>query len=79
MKTILNLRLVILLEYQNIKIVLQKFTLQIGLKKFLWLKKLKIPCCGHMLLMIIMEKKFLEHFMKTNCKKQIKKYLELTK
>ena len=32
---ILNLKLVILLEYQNIKIFLQKFTLKIGLKKFL--------------------------------------------
>ena len=31
----LNLKLVILLEYQNIKIFLQKVTLQIGLKKFL--------------------------------------------
>ena len=29
---ILNLKLVILLEYQNIKIVLKKVTLQIGLK-----------------------------------------------
>ena len=32
---ILNIKLVILLEYRNIKIVLQKVTLQIGLKKFL--------------------------------------------
>ena len=38
---ILNLKLVILLEYQNIKIFLQKFTLKIGLKKFLWFKKVK--------------------------------------
>ena len=38
MKKILNLKLVILLEYQNIKIFLQKVALQIGLKKFLWLK-----------------------------------------
>ena len=30
-----NLKLVILLEYQNIKRFLQKLTLQIGLKKFL--------------------------------------------
>ena len=33
---ILNLTFVILLEYQNIKIFLQKFTLQIGRKKFSW-------------------------------------------
>ena len=32
---ILNLKLVILLEYQNINIFLQKFTFQIGRKKFL--------------------------------------------
>ena len=31
----------VLLEYQNIKALLQMFTLQISLKKFLWLKKLK--------------------------------------
>ena len=30
-----NLKLVIMLEYQNIKIFLQKVKLQIGLKKFL--------------------------------------------
>ena len=55
-------KLVILLEYWSIKIFLQKATLQIGLKKFLWLKKLKILCCGHILLMVLMEKKLLESF-----------------
>ena len=39
-----NLKLVILLEYHNIKMFLQKVVLQIGLKKCLWLKKLKILC-----------------------------------
>ena len=39
MINILNLKLVILLEYQNIKLFLQKVVLQIGLKKLLWLKK----------------------------------------
>ena len=77
MKKILNLKLVILLEYQNIKIVLQKVTLQIVLKKFLRLKKLKILCRGHILLMILMDKKLLELFTKKNCKKQIKENLEL--
>ena len=38
---ILNLKLVILLEYQNIKTYLQKAMFQIGLKKLLSLKKLK--------------------------------------
>ena len=45
--TILNLKLLILLAHQNIKIFVQKFTLQIGLNKFLGLKKLKILCRGH--------------------------------
>ena len=31
----------IILEYQNIKMFLQTVTLQIGQKKFLWLKKLE--------------------------------------
>ena len=35
MTKILNLNLVVLLEHQNIKAFLQKFTLQICLKKFL--------------------------------------------
>ena len=34
----------VLLEYQNIKLFLLKVTVQIGLKKFLWLTKLKILC-----------------------------------
>ena len=54
-------------KYKN---VFYKFTLQIGLKRFLWLKKLKILCRGHLLLMILMEKKLLEHFTKTNYKKK---------
>ena len=59
--------------------ILPKVTLQIGLKKLLLLKKLKILCRGHMLLMIFMEKKLLERFTKEICKKQIKKNLELKK
>ena len=35
MMKILNLKLVILLEYQNIKTFLQKLIFQIGLRKFL--------------------------------------------
>ena len=45
----------ILLEYQNRKILLQKTTLQIGLKKFLWLKQFKTLWRGHLLLMILTE------------------------
>ena len=59
---ILSLKLVILSDYQNIKIFLQKVTLQIVLKKFLWLQKLKILFCGHMLLMILRKKKLIVIF-----------------
>ena len=45
---ILNLRLMKMLEFQNIKTFLLKDTLQIDLKKFLLLVKLKIQFHGHM-------------------------------
>ena len=35
-------------------------------------KKLKILCYGHMLLVVLMVKKFLERCMKKNCKRKIK-------
>ena len=60
-------------EYKNIKTFLQKAMSQIDLKKFLWLEKLKILYCGHMLLVILMEKKSLERFTKKNYKKKKKK------
>ena len=44
-------------EYENIKIFLQKMTSQFNLKKFSWLKKLKIPFPGHMLLVNSMANK----------------------
>ena len=68
MLKILNLKLVILLEYQNIKRFLQKAMLQIGLK-FLLLQKLKILFREHMLLVILKVRKLLERFTKKNCKK----------
>ena len=46
---ILNLELVILLAYQNIKTFLQKAMFQTGLKRFLRLKKLKAPFYGHVI------------------------------
>ena len=52
-------------KYNNIFL---KLILQISLKKFLLLKKLKIQFHGHISLMILMVKKLLEHFMKKNCK-----------
>ena len=51
-KKILNLKLVIMLEFQNIKIFLLKDILQIGQKNFLLLKKLKTQFLGLMLLLI---------------------------
>ena len=65
-------------KIKNIKLFLQKVTLQIGLNKFFSLKQLKILCHGHMLLMILMEKKLLERFTKTNCKKKIIVELDLS-
>ena len=66
-KKILNLKLVIMLEFQNIKTFLPKDLLPIGQKKFLLLVKLKIQFLGLMLL---------EVFIKKNCKKLVKKNLE---
>ena len=57
------------------KKIFAKGLYQIGLKKFLLSKKLKIQFHGHMLLMILMVKKLLAHFMKKNCKKLISKNL----
>ena len=64
-------------KYQNIKIFLQKSTLQIRLKKFLCLKMLKILFHGQMLLVILMAKKLLERLTKKNYKKQVEKNLDL--
>ena len=65
-----------MLEFQSIKIFLLKDMLQIGLKNFLLLVKLKIQFLGHVWLMISMVKKLLEVFMKKNCKRLVKKNLE---
>ena len=51
-KKILNLKLLTMLEFQNIKTFLLKNILQIGQKKFLLLIKLKIQFLGLMLLVI---------------------------
>ena len=48
MTKIVNLKLMIFLEYQNIKTFLQKAMFQIGLKKFLRLKKLQTLCRGYL-------------------------------
>ena len=67
---ILNLKLVILLEHQNIKINLLKAMFQIGLKKFLWLKTLKTLRPRHMLLVTLKVKKLLQCLTNKNCKKK---------
>ena len=79
MVKILPLKLVILIEYQNIKIFLQKTMFKVGLKKFLLLQKLKILSRGYMLLVTLTAQKFLERFTKNTCKKQFEKILELRK
>ena len=76
---ILDLKLTILLEYQNIKTFLPKAMFQIGLEKVLWLKKLKTLCSGHILLVILKVNKLLKRFKKNNFKKQIKISLEIKK
>ena len=48
-------------------------------KEVFVIKKVKILCRGHMLLVILKVKKLLKRFMKTNSKKQIKKNLESKK
>ena len=76
---ILNLKLVILLESQNIKTFLQKALFQIGLKKIFLLEKLKILFRGHMLLVILNAKRLLERFIKKNCKKTNQKEFRVKK
>ena len=68
---ILNLKLVILLEYQNIKNIskcFRKSLFQIGRKKLLWLKTLKTLCRGH----VISDLKG-EEIVKTFCEKELRK------
>ena len=52
MKKVLNLKLVIMLKFQNMKTFLLKDILQFGQKKFLLLAKLKMQYRGLMLLVI---------------------------
>ena len=75
-RKVLNLKLVIMLEYLNIKIFLQKVMFQISLKKFLLFKKLKTLCRVHMILVILREKKFLKGYTKKNLKRTNQKELK---
>ena len=56
MKKILTKKLVIMLGNQNTKIFLLKDIVQIGLKKFLWIKMLKILFHGHVISDLNVEK-----------------------
>ena len=76
---VLNLKSVIMEEYQNKKVFLQITILQIGQKKLLQLQMLKVLCFSHMLLLMLMVMKLLERFTKKNDRKQIKNSLELKK
>ena len=67
-----------LLEYQKIKISLQKTLFQIGLKMFLFLQKLEILPLEQ-LLVILQAKKFLEHLRTKNCKKNKSKRVSVEK
>ena len=67
----INLKLVISLEYQNL--FLQKAIFQIGLKKLLWLKKLKTLCRGHILLLILNANKLLDLLRKMIAKSKSKR------
>ena len=62
-------------SFLNTKIFSLKDTHQTGLKKFLFLVKLKVKVHGHRLLIISMVKKVLEHFIRKNYKKLISKSL----
>ena len=63
--------LILLKNIPILKMFLQKVTLQTVLKKFLWLKKLKIMWPGLILLTILMVKKLLELFTKKELQKTI--------
>ena len=72
-----NLKLVLLLEYQNIKKIFAKGYVPNWSEEVFLIKKVKNTVPGHMLLVILTEKKLV--FTKKNCKKQIKRSLELKK
>ena len=53
MKEVPDLKLAFKVGYQNTKIFLQSAISKVDLKMLLWLKKLKILCWGHTLLVIL--------------------------
>ena len=66
---VLNLKLVILLKYQNIKGYVPNWSEDVFV-----IKKVKTLCLGYWLLLVILKAdKLLRRFTKNNCKNQIKK------
>ena len=63
-------------KYKN---VFAKGSTPDGSEEFFVIEKVRKYCIVNTLLMTLMEKKLLQRFTKTNCKKQIKKNLELKK
>ena len=69
MMEILNLKLVILVEYQHIKIFLQYAKFQIGCEEVFLIKTVKKKLFrGHILTVFLKAKKLQESFTKRNCK-----------
>ena len=66
---ILSLKLVILLEYQNIKLFLQKVTLKSGLKMFLWLKDFKVLNRGLFFINNLNGEEIVRKFYENKCQK----------
>ena len=57
------------------KFFLQTVVFEIGMRKLLRLKKLKLLCHGHILFVILTMKKLLESFTKNNCKNKSKRVM----
>ena len=72
-RKVLNIKLVTILKYQDMKIFLQKAMFQIGQKKCFWLKKLKLLCRGHILLMFFTSEEIVGTFYKKELKKKLKR------
>ena len=65
-------------KYRNIfaKGYMPNWSEEVFIKNKVFISKIKKQFHGHILLMISMLKKLLEHFMKNNCKRLIEKNLE---
>ena len=77
MKKILQFKIGDIVRISKYKKIFAKGYVTNDLKELLWLKMLKTLYRGHMLLVILAEKKLLERVTKSNSKKTIKKSLEL--